>query len=242
MEDDFSLPDDFDFPDDDQHEQQKWQRMFSDPRDTQQLITCALIRDAEEAIDAITILQMRATPEVLDAARALCASALVADRQLGISILSRLGDTVPILRVARRLRASGDEQLSAHAEDLYARFGGGREMRPYPKEALSILLPMLQTETDIEVLRVVIFALGEYIEFHPSVTAHIAALRTHPHPDVRFSVANRLASDVENPSAQQAIEELSHDEDESVREIAQDWMELVRMARKEQRVEEDEEE
>ena len=235
MHDEFSLPDDCDFTDDQDEldELKKWQQLLEDTRETRELIACALIGDVLAAIDAVKILQLRATPEVLDASRALCQSTLVADRQLGVRIIGRLGDTVPVLRVARRLRGSGDAEMCAYAEKLYARFRGNvREMRPYPKEAIAILMPMLETETDIETLREVIFALGEYQEFHPSITARIADLRTHPEPAVRFTVANRLVSDVRHPAAQQAIEELSRDEDEDVRRVARQWMEFVLRVRK----------
>jgi len=220
-DDDFSELEDFD-------DLARWQRMLDDPKPTDYFIHLALTSDdPARYVEAIQTLQVRGTPDVLNAARELCGSVLPHERKLGAVILSQLGDTAPILRVARRLRMMGDEELRAYADKLYARFGAGSEaLRAYPKEALSILLPMLESEEDVDTLREVLCAVAEYQEFHPSITPRIAAHRTHPDPRVRFTVSTRLGMDLQNPVAQQALAELANDDDESVAQIAKTWLRL----------------
>jgi hypothetical protein len=117
-----------------------------------------------------------------------------------------------------------------HADDIYSRYGSEAEqIRPFPKEALSTLLPMLETEEDIDTLRDVICAIAEYQELHSSITAHIAALHTHPDSDVRFTVTTRLSLDMENPVAQQALRELARDEDAAVAEMARQSLSMLEM-------------
>ena len=157
----------------------RWQRMLHDSRPTDYFIDLALTTgDPAAYVDAIVTLQLRGTPDVLAAARELCGSLLPHERKLGVSILSRLGDTAPLLRVARRLRMSGDETLRAHANRLLARLDA-EDTRTFPKEALAILLPMLDTEVDIDTLRELLCAGGGIPGIPP---LHHPAHRRLPHP------------------------------------------------------------
>lgn len=112
MTDPFTSPDDDVSWEDEKNDYlAEWRRLFADESTTDYLIAVALTSaDPRAYMDAIKILQLRGNHEVLEAARTLCGSALAEERKLGATILSRIGDAAPALRVARRLRMSGDEQ------------------------------------------------------------------------------------------------------------------------------------
>lgn len=237
-DDEFHVDEDIDWLDDEsripfEDRVEKWQRMMTDPRSTAELIALALTnRDALRYLNTLETLQLRGSREVLTAARTLCLGASSEERKLGAAILSRLGNNVPLLRVARQLRMSGDEEMRTRADKIYRKFGPGADaIQTFPKEALATLLPMLESETDIETLRDVICAVAEYQDFHASITARIAALRTHPHPDVRFTVSTRLALNLESEVAQQALAELANDEDERIREWVEDCLKMIALMR-----------
>lgn len=64
----------------------------NDPRSTEELISLALtVEDEAEAWEAVMVLHFRATREVFEAARRLCKSENVRERQLGADILGQLG-------------------------------------------------------------------------------------------------------------------------------------------------------
>jgi len=64
----------------------------NDPRLTAELIRLALTETDEDAAwEPVTVLQYRATHEVLDAAGQLCASSVAKERELGANILGQLG-------------------------------------------------------------------------------------------------------------------------------------------------------
>jgi len=178
------------------HSAEAWHRRLADPRATGELIDIALrasdIDDGTTYVEVLQILQVRGTREVLDEARGLCASPVVEERKLGVSILGRLGDTAPMLRVARRLRMSGEEDMRDYAEKLIDSVPGAKDTTSFPKEALATLLPMLETEQDINTLRDVLCSIAEYGDYHDSVIPRIAEMRTHPSPEVRFTVTTRL--------------------------------------------------
>jgi len=209
-----------------------WQTRLDDPRSTDELIDLALrssaLDEGDGYMEALQILQIRGTREVLDAARALCASPVVDERKLGVSILGRLGDTAPMLRVARRLRMSGEEKYREYADELASSVPGAKDITPYPKESLATLLPMLETEQDIDTLRDVLCSIAEYGDYHPSIIPRIAEMRTHPCPEVRFTVTTRLAIHMDHPVACRTLAELANDEDDTVRDLAREWASMRR--------------
>lgn len=212
----------------DDHDDQPWdmellqrcERLLADPRSTDELIRLALVT-AGTPLDYMEVLQtlhLRANREVLEAACALCHSAHARERILGADMLGRLGDIVWVLRAARMLSDSEHPQAQAHGERLMQQFSPlvGRA-RQFPKEIISILLPLVESEENDQVLRAMLCALGDYQDFHPIVTERLAAMRTHPNRDVRFTVATRLALNLENPIALVAMTELSDDDDDEIR-------------------------
>lgn len=223
---------DVDLPSWADHSPAAWQQRLDDPRSTGELIDLALrsyaLDEGDGYIEALQVLQIRGTREVLDAARELCASPIVEERKLGVSILGRLGDTAPLLRVARRLRMSGEEKFREYADELANSVPGAKDIVPFPKEALATLLPMLDTEQDIDTLRDVLCSIAEYGDYHPSIIPRIAEMRMHPCPEVRFTVTTRLAIHMDNPVARQALAELANDEDDTVRDLAREWAEMRR--------------
>ncbi|MHB0937291.1 MAG: HEAT repeat domain-containing protein [Armatimonadota bacterium] len=215
------------------HSPTAWQQRLNDPRSTDELIELALSDNVDGYMEALQILQIRGTREVLDAARGLCASPVTEERKLGVSILGRLGDTAPVLRVARRLRMSGEEKYREYADELANSVPGAKDIIPFPKEALATLLPMLETEQDIDTLRDVLCSIAEYGDYHPSIIPRIAEMRHHPCPEVRFTVTTRLAIHMDNPVARRALAELANDEDDTVRDLAREWAEMRRALNRE---------
>ena len=63
-----------------------------DPRTVEELVSLALIEQDENAAwDVVSILHLRGTHEVFDAARSLCRSRCAAEQTLGANILGQLG-------------------------------------------------------------------------------------------------------------------------------------------------------
>jgi hypothetical protein len=213
--------------------EERFQEQLTDTRPTVLLIHLALATDDPFSyVELLHTLQIRGTREVLEAAQVLCGSTKVDERKLGVNILGRLGNHAWPLRLARNWRASGDEARQGRVAEMMARLGpGAEEVRTFPKEALATLLPMLDREEDTETLRDLLCAVAEYLDFHPTIVDHIAALRTHSSPHVRFTVCTRLGLDPESDVAQAALMELSHDLDQNVRTMAQQSLEMSRLYR-----------
>ncbi len=74
----------------------------------------------------------------------------------------------------------------------------------------------------------VLCAVAEYGDFHDSIVPRIAALRTHPSPEVRFTVTTRLSIHIDHPAARRALAELARDEDDTVRDMARESMDMYR--------------
>ena len=63
-----------------------------DPRTVEELVSLALSEQDENAAwDVVSILHLRGTHEVFDAARSLCQSCCDAEQTLGVNILGQLG-------------------------------------------------------------------------------------------------------------------------------------------------------
>jgi HEAT repeat protein len=89
--------------------------------------------------------------------------------------------------------------------------------RTFPEESLAILLGMLESEEDSDVLAAAAMALG-HLRDERGIEA-LVRLKNHPSENVRFSVVHGLSTH-ENESAIGALIELSADEDEDVRNWA----------------------
>lgn len=89
--------------------------------------------------------------------------------------------------------------------------------RVYHEEILALLLPMLETETDPDILQNIAIALGHNRD--PRVIEPLLRLKNHPHEDVRYGVTYGLLT-YEEPCAVTALIELSQDVDEDVRDWA----------------------
>jgi HEAT repeat protein len=89
--------------------------------------------------------------------------------------------------------------------------------RAFPKASLAVLLPMLEQETDPDVLQAVAIALGHLGD--PEAIAYLIKLRNHPDDRVRYGVVHGLLT-YEDESAVDALIELSQDADDDVRNWA----------------------
>jgi HEAT repeat protein len=89
--------------------------------------------------------------------------------------------------------------------------------RVFPKESLAVLLPMLEQETDVDVLQAVAIALGHLGD--PEAIPHLIKLKKHPDAGVRYGVVHGLLT-YDDESAIEALIELSQDVDEDVRNWA----------------------
>jgi hypothetical protein len=199
----------------------------TDPRPTSELIALALVLDEEEPEynEVLQVLHFRGTREVLDAAQELCRSLIPKERFVGVDILMKQGESARMLREAREYLATTSpgadryqgarEHYESIVDQLYDVIGDAQR---YPKEAVSILLPMLDSEDDPSVFREVVLALGWYRDYHPTVVEQLARLVNHPDADVRLGLAMRLA--INNPVAIEATITLSVDENADVRNWA----------------------
>jgi len=89
--------------------------------------------------------------------------------------------------------------------------------RTFPKQCLSVLLGMLDHETDAGVLQAILIALGHLKESDAIEPA--SRYRKHPDPDIRHSVVLALTGYVDQQAVDWLIE-LSRDEDAHVRDWA----------------------
>lgn len=89
--------------------------------------------------------------------------------------------------------------------------------RTFPKQCLSVLLGMLDHETDADVLQAILVALGHLKESDAIEPA--SRYRTHPDPDVRHGVVLALTGHVDQRAVDWLIE-LSRDEVAHVRDWA----------------------
>jgi HEAT repeat protein len=87
----------------------------------------------------------------------------------------------------------------------------------FPKERLAVLLPMLERETDPDVLQAAAIALGNLSD--PEAIPHLIKLKNHPDDRVRYGVVHGLLGH-EDESAIDALVELSQDVDDDVRNWA----------------------
>ena len=89
--------------------------------------------------------------------------------------------------------------------------------RAFPKESLAVLLPMLEEETDPDVLQAVAIALGHIRD--PEAIPHLIKHKNHSDDRVRYGVVHGLLT-CEDQRAVAALIELSQDADDDVRNWA----------------------
>ena len=176
-----------------------WSESAGDPRGVDELFRVALaelnLSDEElrSATAALVALQFRPSREVLDRARALCRSADVDERRLGVRVLGELRDL---------------------ADPAAARSA-------FVEESMEVLLALAATESDTAVLIEVVRAFG-YRRDRRAVEP-LLAWRDHEEPSIRFFVACALprcsSRDHEVPVVE-ALIELTGDEDGGVRDYA----------------------
>lgn len=88
---------------------------------------------------------------------------------------------------------------------------------PFRAETTSLLLEISKTETDLEALQSITFALGRMHE--PAAIRRLLELKDHESEAVRYAVVHGLLTGTEEPGIQ-ALIELSRDPDEDVRNWA----------------------
>lgn len=104
----------------------------------------------------------------------------------------------------------------ALAADVHAQLGFDRE-HPFARESARLVCAMLDAETDLEVLRAGLIALG--FLHRPEGVPVLLRFAAHPHPLVRYAVAYSLAGHDDEPAVR-ALVALSADEEANVRDWA----------------------
>jgi HEAT repeat protein len=89
--------------------------------------------------------------------------------------------------------------------------------RTFPKECVAVLLEMLRSEKNPEVLGSVLFALGHHRD--PGIIRPVSRFRHHPDCSVRYAAAHALTR-YDDPLALNSLVELTRDEDDLVRDWA----------------------
>jgi len=145
-------------------------------------------RDDEAAWRAVTALHLLGTREVLDKAVELTKSADAARRARGADILGQLG------------------------------VRPGAASASFVAERLQALLRLLNGESDPEVLRSVIVALGHLRE--PAGLRAILPYSEHPDEDVRQAIAFALPGGLEDADVIETLLRLMRDSDSDVRDWA----------------------
>ncbi|WP_319420915.1 HEAT repeat domain-containing protein [Pleurocapsa sp. FMAR1] len=93
----------------------------------------------------------------------------------------------------------------------------GIPQRTFPEECLYILLQLLNTETNSQILSSIGIALGHLKD--PRTVKLLVKFKNHPHEDVRYGVVSGISGH-ETPLAIDALVELTADNDADVRNWA----------------------
>jgi HEAT repeat protein len=117
---------------------------------------------------------------------------------------------------AKRLCESPNPSQRAVGVDIIAQLGIPN--RIYPEETYAILIRLLKTDNDPEVLASAGVAVGHNPDCIEAIEP-LLKLKTHPDEDVRFGVAFGLLTHIDE-RAINALIELSSDEDDKVRDWA----------------------
>lgn len=123
--------------------------------------------------------------------------------------------TREVFDAARQLCASECPQERTLGANILGQLGVPE--RTFSKEAVAVLLEVLEAETDEDVLDAACFALGHTPD--PSAVPSLARLKTHSNARVRFAVVFALAG-YEDELAIKTKIEMSSDQDELVRDWA----------------------
>lgn len=123
--------------------------------------------------------------------------------------------TRDVFEAARNLTKSVNPDERCLGVDILAQLGIPE--RSFPNEVCDILLELLKSERDADVLQSACTAFGHNKDFH--VVEPLARLWSHPSADVRYAVVFGLLGQ-EDEFAIQALIELSADADDDVRNWA----------------------
>lgn len=204
--------------------EQYLRRIQTDARSTSELIQLALSQDDEgsEYRETLTVLHSRGTRKVLDAARALCRSAIAKERLVGVDILGRLGDSVRIVRqvnIALTDTTINDEMRHDYTNIIRQLADVIGDAREFPEEVVPILLERCAVEEDSHVLNAIITALIHYMDTDHAVIAALVKLAQHNDAAVRETIAFFL-HEVDDPLVTATMINLMNDTDAGVRDWA----------------------
>jgi HEAT repeat protein len=136
-----------------------------------------------------------------------------------VHALRRIG-TREVFERAAKWCGSNDPLARARGADVLAQLGkaAGRARNSFPEECYSVIVGLVQRETEPLPLAAAIAALG-HLE-NPLAVPLIANFATHPDPDVRFDVAFALGCFPDDPLSVATLVQLMQDADEDVRDWA----------------------
>jgi HEAT repeat protein len=120
-------------------------------------------------------------------------------------------------QAAAALLDSDEPERRELAADILAQLGAGKDVRPYARPAVELLIQRIEHETHPQVLQAMATAFQHLGD--PRCIPVLHSLRGHPSEDVRYGVAFGLLGH-EDDLAVEALIELSRDPDEDVRDWA----------------------
>ncbi|MEN6520499.1 MAG: HEAT repeat domain-containing protein [Armatimonadota bacterium] len=137
------------------------------------------------------------------------------DARWGLITALHFRGTRDVFEAARNLTESLNPDERCLGADILAQLGIPE--RSFPNEVRDVLLDLLKSEHDADVLQSACTAFGHNKDFH--VVEPLARLKSHPSADVRYAVVFGLLGQ-EDEAAVQALIELSTDADDDVRNWA----------------------
>jgi HEAT repeat protein len=199
----------------------KYEALLTDSRSNHELVELAVCADRDDLpySDYIDTLRLRISDDVIAIAKQLCSSQINKRRLIGIDILLRVGEMAGLAyqAVTQELQSDDSEQ-HAHGIRRKALLDEQRPLIPgYTREAIEILLPMLDSEDSDGILPDVIMVIANFTDDDPRILDKLLQFVHHPNPYVRFALTRSFGDE---DRSIQALITLSSDEEVEIRDWA----------------------
>jgi len=161
-------------------------------------------------------------------------TAVAIDEAFAKTLLGEYDDDAPWEAVRELRRIATDEVFDRAVEwcrsnnplkrargvDVLAQFGRTSEHPSHacPQDSFLVIASLLKTEQELMPLRSEIFALGHIGDAR--AVRVLSRFQSHSEPEIRFALACALGNFPSDPAAANVLVQLTHDEDQDVREWA----------------------